>query len=84
MPRRGTSLEEVLVVDFGLLGPLLVRDGARHVAVPVPLPGGPGRAGGQESAAAWEEALAILDDLQRPDAGQIRAKLRGAAPDASS
>ena len=25
--------------------------------------------------AAWEEALTILDDLQQPEAGEIRAKL---------
>ena len=29
-----------------------------------------------EARAAWEEALAILDDLRHPDADRIRAKLR--------
>src|SRR5690348_2118388 len=35
-----------------------------------------------EARAAWEEALAILDDLHHPDAGQVRARLAGlgAAP----
>ena len=35
-----------------------------------------------EARVAWEEALAILDDLHHPDAGQIRAKLAelGARP----
>jgi hypothetical protein len=27
---------------------------------------------------AWQQALAILEDLQHPDAGQLRAKLAGA------
>jgi tetratricopeptide (TPR) repeat protein len=31
----------------------------------------------QQACQAWEEALAILEDLQHPDAGQIRAKLAG-------
>jgi tetratricopeptide (TPR) repeat protein len=26
---------------------------------------------------AWQQALAILEDLQHPDAGQVRAKLAG-------
>ena len=30
-----------------------------------------------EARAAWEEALAILDDLRHPGAGQVRAKLAG-------
>jgi hypothetical protein len=29
-----------------------------------------------QARAAWEEALAILDDLHHPDANQIRAKLK--------
>ncbi len=29
-----------------------------------------------EARTAWEESLAILDELHHPDAGQIRAKLR--------
>jgi hypothetical protein len=30
-----------------------------------------------EACAAWEEALAIFDNLHHPDAGQIRARLTG-------
>jgi hypothetical protein len=30
-----------------------------------------------EARAAWEEALAILDDLRHPGAGQVRARLAG-------
>jgi tetratricopeptide (TPR) repeat protein len=30
-----------------------------------------------EARAAWQEALTILDDLDHPDAGQVRAKLAG-------
>ncbi len=37
------------------------------------------RAGGEteECRRAWQEALAIMDDLNHPDAGQVRAKLAG-------
>src|SRR5215831_8572678 len=34
--RRGRCAGKVLVVDFGLLGPLSVRDGVRQVAVSAP------------------------------------------------
>ena len=34
----------------------------------------------EEARTAWEEALAILDDLHHPDADQIRAKLRQLNP----
>jgi hypothetical protein len=51
-------------VDFGLLGPLLVADGARPVVV---------------SAPRQRVLLAILEDLDHPDAGQFRAKLTGLA-----
>jgi tetratricopeptide (TPR) repeat protein len=34
-----------------------------------------------EARAAWEEALAILDDLRHPGAGQVRATLAGLAAD---
>jgi len=33
----------------------------------------------EEARAAWEEALAILDDLHHSDAVQVRAKLAGLA-----
>src|SRR5271165_5035500 len=36
MAHRGLLLEEVLSVEFGLLGPLLVRDGTRNVPVSAP------------------------------------------------
>ena len=36
MAHRGLLLEEVLSVEFGLLGPLLVRDGMRNVPVSAP------------------------------------------------
>jgi hypothetical protein len=96
----------VLVVDFGLLGPLTVSDSARPVAVSAPRQrvllathreigdrwaqaetlghiGDTRQAAGQlnEARAAWEEALAILDSLRHPDAGQIRAKLAGLGAD---
>jgi hypothetical protein len=32
-----------------------------------------------QARAAWEEALAILDDLQHPEAEQVRARLAGLA-----
>jgi hypothetical protein len=32
---------------------------------------------------AWREALAILDDLQHPDASEITARLNGARPPAA-
>jgi len=35
----------------------------------------------QRARRAWEEALAILEDLQHADAGQIRAKLAGLGAD---
>jgi tetratricopeptide (TPR) repeat protein len=35
----------------------------------------------QQARRAWEEALAILEDLRHPDAGQIRAKLAGLGAD---
>jgi hypothetical protein len=40
-------------------------------------PGSPIAARRSATASALEEALAILDSLCRPDAGQIRAKLDG-------
>ena len=35
-PQRADCREEVLGVDFGLLGPLVVRDGTRYVPVSAP------------------------------------------------
>ena len=35
----------------------------------------------QQARAVWEESLAILDDIQHPDAGQVRAKLAGLGTD---
>lgn len=32
---------------------------------------------------AWQQALAILDDLEHPDAGQVRAKLASTSDHAS-
>jgi hypothetical protein len=64
---------------FALLGPLAVTNSAGEQVGPA----GPrqrvllaARGDQQQARQAWQQALEILDDLQHPDADQVRDKLR--------